>query len=119
MAAAKVSAQRTKIEAEAQAEATSMHMAAEAEAPEAQEVRIKAHADAQVIDRSAREMEMRWLEVARIGAYRSKTVFVPSEGAILASQLLPYVRPTKLFLSSCSFGYLIQPFLPPSTKAIF
>lgn len=74
IAAAKAQAQRTKIEAEAQAEAT--RLAAEAEA---QAVRTKATADAQVIDAFAREMEMRRIEVSRVKAFGSKTIFVPAE----------------------------------------
>ncbi|KAF8162959.1 hypothetical protein B0H34DRAFT_301492 [Crassisporium funariophilum] len=74
IAGAKAQAQKLKIEAEAQAEAT--RMAAEAEAAS---VRIKAQADAQVIDTFAREMELRRMEVSRIRAYGSKTIFVPSE----------------------------------------
>jgi regulator of protease activity HflC (stomatin/prohibitin superfamily) len=76
IASAKAQAQRLKIEAEAQAEAT--RMAAEAEAAA---VRIKAQADAQVVDQFAREMEFRRMEVARIRAFGSKTVFVPSDNA--------------------------------------
>ncbi|KAF6764910.1 hypothetical protein DFP72DRAFT_799328 [Ephemerocybe angulata] len=74
IAAAKAQAQRIKIEAEAQAEATRMQAEAEAEA-----VRIKAKADELVVDGFAREMELRRLEVARVRAYGSKTVFVPTE----------------------------------------
>ncbi|KAG5645831.1 hypothetical protein DXG03_005172 [Asterophora parasitica] len=73
--AAKAQAQRTKIEAEAQAEATRLAAEAEAEA-----TRIKAQADAQVVDQFAREMELRRVEVSRVRAYGSKTVFVPAEG---------------------------------------
>lgn len=65
-----------RIEAEAQAEAT--RLAAEAEAAA---VRLKAKADAEVIDQFAREMEMRRVEVSRIKAFGSKTVFVPSDSA--------------------------------------
>ncbi|KAF5387063.1 hypothetical protein D9615_001790 [Tricholomella constricta] len=75
VAAAKAQAQRTKIEAEAQAEATRLAAEAEAEA-----IRIKAVADAQVVDQFAREMELRRMEVSRVKAYGSKTVFVPTEG---------------------------------------
>ncbi|KAF8969857.1 hypothetical protein BDZ97DRAFT_2055545 [Flammula alnicola] len=42
-------------------------------------VRIKAQADAEVIDQFAREMELRRTEVARVRAFGSKTVFVPSD----------------------------------------
>jgi regulator of protease activity HflC (stomatin/prohibitin superfamily) len=74
--AAKAQAQKLKIEAEAQAEATRLTAEAEANA-----VRTKAQADAEVIDQFAREMEMRRMEVARVRAFGSKTVFVPSEAA--------------------------------------
>lgn len=73
--AARAQAEKLKIEAEAQAEAT--RMAADAEA---QAVRIKAQADAEVVDQFAREMELRRVEVSRVRAYGSKTVFVPTEG---------------------------------------
>jgi uncharacterized membrane protein YqiK len=76
VAAAKAQAQRTKIEAEAQAEAT--RLAAEADA---QAIRIKAQADTEVVDQFAREMQQRRIEVARVKAYGSRTVFAPSEGA--------------------------------------
>ncbi|KIM48886.1 hypothetical protein M413DRAFT_438059 [Hebeloma cylindrosporum] len=76
IAAAKAQAQKLRIEAEAQAEAT--RLAAEAEAGA---IRIKAKADAEVIDHFAREMELRRIEVSKIQAYGSKTVFVPSESA--------------------------------------
>ncbi|KAK7023770.1 band 7 domain-containing protein [Favolaschia claudopus] len=76
VAAAKAQAERTKIEAQALAEATRMAAEAEAEA-----VRIKAEADAKVVDQFAREMELRRMEVSRVQAYGSKTVFVPTEGA--------------------------------------
>ncbi|KAF7440815.1 hypothetical protein PC9H_001163 [Pleurotus ostreatus] len=72
--AAKAQAQRLKIEAEAQAEAT--RLAAEADA---QAIKTKAEADAQVVDQFAREMELRRMEVARVKAFGSKTIFVPSE----------------------------------------
>lgn len=52
-------------------------MAAEAEAGA---VRIKAEADGKVVDQFAREMELRRLEVLRVRAYGSKTIFVPTEG---------------------------------------
>ncbi|KAJ7219050.1 hypothetical protein GGX14DRAFT_434369 [Mycena pura] len=76
VAAAKAQAEKTKIEAEAQAQAT--RMAAEAEAGA---IRIKAEADARVVDQFAREMELRRMEVTRVKAYGSRTVFVPSDGA--------------------------------------
>lgn len=75
VAAAKAQAQRLKIEAEAQAEATRLAAHAEAEA-----IRIKAEADSRVIDQFAREMELRRVEVSRVRAFGSKTVFVPTEG---------------------------------------
>ncbi|KAF9264903.1 hypothetical protein L218DRAFT_212872 [Marasmius fiardii PR-910] len=73
--AAKAQAQRVKIEAEAQAEATKFAAEAEAEA-----IRIKAGADGQVIDQFAREMQLRRMDVRKVAAYGSKTIFVPSEG---------------------------------------
>lgn len=76
IAAAKAQAQRIKIEAEAQAEATKMQAEAEAQA-----IQIKAKADTLVVDAFAREMEFRRLEVSRVKAYGSKTVFVPTDGA--------------------------------------
>jgi regulator of protease activity HflC (stomatin/prohibitin superfamily) len=84
VAAAKAQAERTKIEAEAQAEATRLMAEAEAEA-----VRIKAEADAKVIDQFAREMELRRVEVQRVGAFGNKTVFVPSDGpgAVMGSTM--------------------------------
>lgn len=63
------------IEAEAQAQAT--RLAAEADA---QAIRIKAEADSLVVDKFAREMELRRMEIARVQAFGSKTVFVPTEG---------------------------------------
>ncbi|KAG5219941.1 band domain-containing protein [Salix suchowensis] len=72
--AAKAQAQRLKIEAEAQAEAT--RLAAEADA---QAIKTKADADAQVVDQFAREMELRRMDVARVKAFGSRTIFVPSE----------------------------------------
>jgi regulator of protease activity HflC (stomatin/prohibitin superfamily) len=74
IASAKAQAQKLKIEAEAEAEAT--RMAAEAEASA---IRIKAQANAEVNDQFAREMELRRMEVNRIKAFGSKTVFVPSD----------------------------------------
>ena len=71
---AQAEAKRLKIEAEARAEATRMEADAEAGA-----TRIKAQADVQVTDQFAREMELRRLEVSRIKAFGSKTVFVPSD----------------------------------------
>jgi hypothetical protein len=52
-------------------------MAAEADA---EAIRIKADADGKVVDQFAREMELRRMEVTRVRAYGSKTVFVPTEG---------------------------------------
>ncbi|KAJ7715952.1 hypothetical protein DFH07DRAFT_862545 [Mycena maculata] len=75
VAAAKAQAEKTKIEAEAQAQATRMAAEADAEA-----IRIKAEADGKVVDQFAREMELRRMEVTRVRAYGSKTVFVPSDG---------------------------------------
>lgn len=64
-----------KIEAEAQAEAT--RLAAEADA---QAIRIKSEADAEVTNEYAREMGLRRVEITRVKAYGSKTIFVPTEG---------------------------------------
>ncbi|THH00117.1 hypothetical protein EW026_g2372 [Hermanssonia centrifuga] len=75
VAAARAQAQRLQIEAEAQAQAT--RLAAEADA---QAIRIKAEADSLVVDKFAREMELRRMEIARVQAFGSKTVFVPTEG---------------------------------------
>ncbi|KAJ7581032.1 hypothetical protein C8J56DRAFT_794208 [Mycena floridula] len=77
IAAAKAQAQRLKIEAEAQAEATRLAAQAQAES-----IRIKAEADALVTDQFAREMEMRRVEVERVGAYGDKTIFVPAESSV-------------------------------------
>lgn len=76
MAAARAQAQRTQIDAEAQAQATRIQAEAEAEA-----IRIKASAAAAISDTFAREMELRRLEVQRVKAFGSKTVFVPSESS--------------------------------------
>lgn len=73
--AAKAQAQRTKIEAEAQAEATRLTAEADAQA-----IQIKAEADAKVVDQFAREMELRRIDVTRVKAYGSKTIFVPVDG---------------------------------------
>lgn len=75
VAAAKAQAQKLEIEAEAQARAT--RLAAEAEA---ESVRVKAAADAQVHDQFAREMELRRVEVSRVKAFGSNTIFVPTDG---------------------------------------
>lgn len=73
--AAKAQAQKLQIEAEAQAKATRLAAEADAEA-----IRIKAEADAKVNDQFAREMEFRRMEVSRVKAFGSRTVFVPTEG---------------------------------------
>ncbi|KAH8082803.1 hypothetical protein BXZ70DRAFT_958695 [Cristinia sonorae] len=75
VAAARAQAERLQIEAEAQAKATLLAAEADAEA-----IRIKAAADAKVTDAFAREMEAKRLEVNRVRAFGSKTVFVPTEG---------------------------------------
>ncbi|CAL1698843.1 unnamed protein product [Somion occarium] len=75
VAAARAQAQRLQIEAEAQAKATRLAAEAEAEA-----VKVKAAADAQVTDRFAREMELKRIDVSRVRAFGSRTVFVPTEG---------------------------------------
>ncbi|KAK2460564.1 hypothetical protein APHAL10511_007034 [Amanita phalloides] len=76
VAAAKAQAQRLRIEAEAQAEATRLNADAEAKA-----IRIRAAADAEIEDTFAREMQMRRIDVAKVQAYGTKTVFAPLEGA--------------------------------------
>ena len=75
VAAAKAEAQKVQIEAEAQAQARRLAAQAEAEA-----VRIRALADTDVHDQFAREMEMRRVEVSRVQAFGTNTVFVPTEG---------------------------------------
>ena len=75
VAAAKAQAQRLRIEAEAQAEATRLNAEAEAEA-----TRIKAQVDGTIADLFAREMQLRRMEVAKVQAYGSRTVFAPLEG---------------------------------------
>ncbi|KAH9911645.1 hypothetical protein B0H21DRAFT_782413 [Amylocystis lapponica] len=75
VAVARAQAQKLQIEAEAQAQAT--RLAAEAEAAA---VRLRAAADADVADTFAREMELRRVEIARVQAFGSRTVFVPTEG---------------------------------------
>ncbi|EKM58178.1 uncharacterized protein PHACADRAFT_252284 [Phanerochaete carnosa HHB-10118-sp] len=75
VAAAKAQAQKLQIEAEAQAKVTKFAAEAEAEA-----VRVKAEADANVRDQFAREMEFRRMEVSRVRAFGSRTVFVPTQG---------------------------------------
>lgn len=47
---------------------------------DADAIKLKATADAEVVDQFAREMELRRIEVQRVAAFGSKTVFVPSEG---------------------------------------
>lgn len=64
------------IEAEAQAHATRLAAEADAEA-----IKIKAKADAAVEDPYAREKGLRRIEIARVQAFGSKTVFVPTEAA--------------------------------------
>ncbi|KAJ7470520.1 hypothetical protein FB451DRAFT_1253977 [Mycena latifolia] len=76
VAAAKAQAEKVKIESEAQAHATRVAALADAEA-----IRIKSEADSNVSDQFAREMELRRMEVTRVKAYGSRTVFVPSEAA--------------------------------------
>jgi regulator of protease activity HflC (stomatin/prohibitin superfamily) len=82
IAAAKAQAQKLRIEAEAQAEATRLTASAEAEA-----ILTKASADAKVVDQYAREMGLRRVDVSRIQAYGSKTIFVPTETGIAGSSI--------------------------------
>ncbi|KAJ7172723.1 hypothetical protein C8R46DRAFT_1162085 [Mycena filopes] len=70
VAQAKAQAEKTKIDAEAHAQATRMAAEADAEA-----------ADSKVVDQFAREMEARRMEVNRVKAFGSKTIFVPTDGA--------------------------------------
>lgn len=76
---AKARAQAIEIDAQAQAAATRLTAQAEADA-----LRIKNDASVAITDSFAREMEFRRLEVARVGAYGNKTVFV-GDGAAMAS----------------------------------
>jgi regulator of protease activity HflC (stomatin/prohibitin superfamily) len=83
VAAAKAQAQRLRIEAEAQAQATRLNAEAEAAA-----TRIKAQADGSIDDLFAREMQVRRMEVAKVQAYGSRTVFAPlEEGANLGNAM--------------------------------
>ncbi|KAJ7632403.1 hypothetical protein FB45DRAFT_1146284 [Roridomyces roridus] len=74
IAAARAQAEKTKIIAEADAEATRMAAAAEAEAVKTRSTIYQEFAT----DKFAQEMEMRRMEVSKVKAYGSKTVFVPS-----------------------------------------
>ena len=47
---------------------------------EAEATRLRAAADAAVLDQFAREMELRRTEVSRVRAFGPKAVFVPTEG---------------------------------------
>lgn len=75
IAQAKADAQSLEIQAQAQAAATRLAAEAEADA-----IRMKAAASAEVSDSFAREMELKRMEVQRVGAYGNRTVFV-GEGA--------------------------------------
>lgn len=75
IAAAKATAEATRIAAEAGAEATRLAAKAEADA-----IRQRALADLEVTDQFAREMELRRVEVSRVQAFGQKAVFVPTDG---------------------------------------
>lgn len=75
VAQAKADAEALQISAQAQGAATRIAAQAAADA-----IRIKAEAAASVHDAFAREMELRRLEVQRVGAFGNRTVFV-GEGA--------------------------------------
>ncbi|KAI0261866.1 band 7 domain-containing protein [Gloeopeniophorella convolvens] len=83
IAAAKAAAERTRIEAEAHAHATRLAAEADAEA-----TRIKARADTDIQDAFAQEMGRRRQEVARVAAFGSKTIFVPTEAMGIASPMV-------------------------------
>jgi len=83
IAAAKAVAERTRLEAQARAHATRIQAEAEAEA-----IRIKARADAEVVNDFAQEMGRRRQEVARVGAFGNKAVFVPTESMGVAAPVL-------------------------------
>ncbi|KAF8322683.1 band 7 domain-containing protein [Clavulina sp. PMI_390] len=71
VAKAKADAEALRIRAQAEAEATRIAANAEADA-----IGVKAQAGEQVHDDFAREMELRRIEVQRVGAYGNRTVFV-------------------------------------------
>jgi regulator of protease activity HflC (stomatin/prohibitin superfamily) len=71
VAQAKADGEALQIKAQAQAAATRVAAQAESDA-----IRIKAEAAGAVSDEFAREMELRRLEVQRVGAYGNRTVFV-------------------------------------------
>lgn len=79
VAQAKADAEALRIKAQAEAEATRIAAQAESDA-----LRMKSDASANVRDDFAREMELRRLEVQRVGAYGNRTVFV-GEGANVGS----------------------------------
>ncbi|KDQ21011.1 hypothetical protein BOTBODRAFT_27024 [Botryobasidium botryosum FD-172 SS1] len=74
IAAARARAEALQIESTAQAEATRVSAQAEADA-----ILLRTKADAEVRDAFAREMQLRRIEVERVGAFGNKTVFVPTE----------------------------------------
>ncbi|KAN0135811.1 hypothetical protein V8E53_006263 [Lactarius tabidus] len=83
IAAAKAVAERTRLEAQAHAHATKIQAEAEAEA-----IRIKARADADVVNAFAQEMSRRRQEVARVGAFGNKAIFVPTESMGVTAPVL-------------------------------
>jgi len=74
IAAARARAEALQIESTAQGEATRVGAQAEADA-----ILLRTKADAEVRDAFAREMQLRRIEVKRVGAFGDKTVFVPAE----------------------------------------
>jgi hypothetical protein len=81
VANAKARAQALQIAAEAEAEATRMAARAEADA-----IRLRTEADVSVQDTFAREMQYRRMDVSKVSAYGSKTIFVPMAAAASATQ---------------------------------
>jgi len=82
IAAARASAEKTKIDAEAQAHATRMAAEAEGEA-----TRIRADANSKLLDPFGREIELRRMEIARTKAFGSRTVFTSAESAQMGQAL--------------------------------
>ncbi|KLO19713.1 band 7 domain-containing protein [Schizopora paradoxa] len=72
VAAARAAAESTQIAAQAQAEATRLAAAAEADA-----IRTRAQADTEVLDEFARQIALQRIDVQRVSAFGSRTVFAP------------------------------------------
>lgn len=75
VAEAKARAEAREIEARANSAATRIQAQADADA-----IRIKAKAGEDVRDEFSREMELRRMDVLRVGAYGDKTIFVHGDG---------------------------------------